>query len=451
MTGRELQEERRRELWLVFLRTLLVAFAGAQVWAAVRDTHEPEYVTPLAVTLAIGAAVGNVAIASGTIRATQLRHMHAIGAVAFGLDTAVILGILWATTASPSDPVWVVGFLLPLEGAARYGLPGALVGAAAFAGSEGLREQYLPERFPPYVFDASALAYRTVMAAVVGIVAGGLARSLGRESRRANERADEAERLAKREADARARLEELDVMKTDFIAITSHELRTPLSSIRGFVDALRRRRHALPDEQVDEFLAIVQLQGDRLARLVEDLLTVSRLEAGVLTLSPESTDVAELLHDVIRALGDDAKRIDWHPSPDIPPIVVDPQRLAQVLTNLLTNALKFSPPSRRIVVRADPTPAAGVSFSVTDGGGGIPPDQIDRIFERFHQAQQVQRREAEGVGLGLYITKELVERMDGEVRVSSVVGEGATFTVTLPAAPVGAPAPPAPSPAVPRG
>jgi signal transduction histidine kinase len=451
MPGRELHETRRRELGLVAVRTLIVAYACAQVWAALQDPDEPNYVTPLAFTLAIGLAVGNVAIASGTIRATRIDNLRAIGAAAFLLDGAVILGLLWTTTASPSDPVWVIGYLLPLEGAVRYGLVGALLGAAAFTGSEVLREQYLPERFPPYRFDASALAYRTVMAFVVAFVAGGFARSLRRETRRANERADEAERLAHQEADARARLEELDVMKTDFIAITSHELRTPLSSIRGFVDTLRRRRHALPEEQIDEFLAIVQLQGERLARLVEDLLTVSRLEAGVLTLAPVTTDVGELVHDVVRGLGDDAKRIDWHVGPEIEPIVVDPQRLSQVLTNLLTNALKFSPATRRIVVRVDPTPDGGVSLSVEDHGGGIAPDQIDRIFERFHQAQQVQRREAEGVGLGLYITKELVDRMDGEVHVTSVLGEGSTFRVTIPAAPSGAPAPREPSRAAPPG
>jgi signal transduction histidine kinase len=463
MTGRELQEVRRRELGLVGLRTLLIVYACAQVWAAMRDAGEPRYVTPLSITLAIGLAVGNVAIASGAIRARRVEHLRAIGAAAYLLDAAVILGLLWTTTAYPSDPVWVIGFLLPLEGAARYGLVGALLGAAAFAGSEALREQYLPERFPPYTFDGSALAYRIGMAFVVAIVAGGFARSLRRETRRANERADEAERLARREALARERLEELDVMKTDFIAITSHELRTPLSSIRGFVDTLRRRRHSLPDEQIDEFLAIVQLQGERLARLVEDLLTVSRLEAGVLTLSPQTTDVGSLLHDVVRGLGDDAKRIDWHAEPDMRPIVVDPQRLSQVLTNLLTNALKFSPATRRIVVRADPTPFGGVAITVADQGGGIPPDQIDRIFERFHQAQHVQRREAEGVGLGLYITKELAERMGGEIHVTSVVGEGSTFRVTLPAAPsgpavqrddaaeAGATAPPVPSRAAPRG
>ncbi|HEX6130506.1 MAG TPA: ATP-binding protein, partial [Actinomycetota bacterium] len=400
MPERELQDARRRELGLVGLRTLVVAYACVQAWAALREGGEPPYVEPLSIALALSLAVGNVAIASGAIRSRRVEHLRAVGAVAFVLDCVVVLGLLWTTTARPSDPVWVIGYLLPLEGAARYGLAGALVGATVFGGSEVLRERYLPERFPPYAFDGSALAYRVAMGVLVGVVAGGFARSLRRETRRANERAQEAERLARREADARARLEELDVMKTDFIAITSHELRTPISSIRGFVDTLRRRRHQLPESQIDEFLAIVHLQGDRLARLVEDLLTVSRLEAGVLTLTPERIDVTALLHETVAALGDDAGRIDWHADPDIGALVVDGQRLAQVLTNLLTNALKFSPPTRRIVVRARPLPRGSVTFTVEDQGGGIPPEQLDRIFERFHQAQKVQRREAEGVGLG---------------------------------------------------
>jgi signal transduction histidine kinase len=435
VTGRELQGVRRRELGLVGLRWLLVIYAAVQAWAALQETTEPEYVEPLAITLAVGLAVGNLAVASGTLRATRMDQLRAIGVAAFLLDCAVILGLLWTTTLEPSDPVWVIGYLLPLEGAARYGLSGALVGAAVFGGSEALREQYLPQRFPPYAFDGSALAYRIGMGFVVAVVAGGFARSLRRETRRANERAEVAEALARSEADARARLEELDVMKTDFIAITSHELRTPISSIRGFVDTLRRRRHTLPESQIDEFLAIVHLQGDRLARLVEDLLTVSRLEAGVLTLSPEPTEVHTLLHEVVAGLGDDATRVDWHAEPEPGTIQVDPQRLGQVLTNLLTNALKFSPAHRRVVVRARPAPHDRLTFTVVDHGGGIPPEQLDRIFERFHQAQDVQRRQAEGVGLGLYITKELVEQMGGEVHVSSTVGAGTTFTVTIPRVP----------------
>ena len=453
-SARALQAPRRRELALVGLRWLLVAYAGVQAWSAWRDAAQPDFVRPLALTLVIGLAVGNLAVASGALRARHLDQLRAIGVAAFLLDTSVVLGLLWTTTAAPSDPVWAIGYLLPLEGAARYGLSGALVGATMFGVSEGLREQYLPERFPPYVFDGSALAYRVAMAFVVAVVAGGFARSLRRETRRANERAEVAEQLARREADARARLEELDVMKTDFIAITSHELRTPLSSIRGFVDTLRRRRHSLPEDQIDEFLAIVQLQGDRLARLVEDLLTVSRLEAGVLTLAPERIDLHAWLHDVVTGLGDDASRVDWHAEPQPHEMTVDPQRLAQVLTNLLTNAFKYSPAHQRVVLRVAPAHGDRVAFTVTDRGGGIPPEQLDRIFERFHQAQDVQRRGAEGAGLGLYIAKQLLDRMQGSVRVTSTVGEGSTFTVTVPRVPrhpEGDPASAPPSTAARRG
>jgi signal transduction histidine kinase len=440
VTDRSFQAARRRELGLVGLRWVLAAFAAWQGWAAAREEALPHFVRPIAIAIAIGLVVANVAITSAALRASKLDDLAPIGAAAFALDCAAVLGLLWATTASPSDPVWVLGYLLPLEGAARYGIVGAVAAAGLFGGSEFLRERYLPERYPAYAFDASALAYRVAMAAVVAVVAGAYARSLRRETRRANARAEEAEELARREAAARARLEELDVMKTDFIAITSHELRTPIASIRGFVDTLRRRRHQLPEEQIDEFLAIVHIQGERLARLVEDLLTVSRLEAGVLALNPEPVGVTELLGEVVAGLGPEAGRVDWHVEPEADELVVDPQRLAQVLTNLLTNALKFSPPTRRVVVRADRRPSGLVRFEVIDQGRGIPPDQLDRIFERFHQAQDVQRRDAEGAGLGLYIAKELVERMGGEIRVRSTVGEGSTFTVTVPGAPADLPA-----------
>jgi signal transduction histidine kinase len=442
MTARELATARRRELGLAALRWLVVAFGAFQTSLAIRGQGEPEYVLPMAFALMLGLAIGNVAITSAALRARELSHLGAIGAAAFVLDTAVVLGLLWSSTASPSDPQWVIGYLVALEGAARYGLTGALVGATLFTGSEVLREHYLPERFTGYVFDGSGLAYRVGMGFAVAIVSGAFARSLRRETRRANERAEAAESLARSEAAARTQLEELDVMKTDFIAITSHELRTPLASIRGFVDTLRRRRHLLRDEEIQEFLAIIQVQADRLSRLVEDLLVVSRLEAGVLTLQPDRTLLASLLSNAVRGLGDTASRIDVREEPELPDeIEVDEQRLTQVLTNLLTNAVKFSPPVARIVLRVGPAARDSVSFAVTDKGPGIPPDEVERIFDRFHQVGSATNRPAEGAGLGLYITKQLVEMMGGVITVASVVGEGSTFRVTIPAAPADSPAP----------
>jgi signal transduction histidine kinase len=320
-----------------------------------------------------------------------------------------------------------------------------------FAGSELLREQYLAGTFPGYAIDRSGLGYRVGMAFVVGVVTGAYSRSLRRETARAESRAEAAERLAAFEAEARARLEELDVMKTDFIAITSHELRTPLAAVSGFVDTLRRRRAQLTDREVEEFLAIIHLQTSRLTRLVEDLLVVSRLEAGKLTFHAEPVAVGPFLADVIRGLGDDEARVDLHQDPELPATIsVDGQRLAQVLTNLLTNAAKFAPENTRVVLLASPAGASAVAFEISDRGPGIPPAEIDRIFDRFHQAMVVQTRQAEGAGLGLYITRQLTEAMGGTVTVSSVVGEGSTFRVTIPRVPPDETTTPAPRSAAER-
>lgn len=442
MSVRELAAARRRELGLAGLRWLVVGFGAFQTYLAIGDHDEPEYVLPMAVALTVGLAIGNLAVTSAALRARDLRQLRAIGVAAYLLDTAVILGLLWSSTVTPADPQWVIGYLVPLEGAARYGLPGALVGALLFAGSEVVRERNLPNLFSGSSYDASALAYRVGMGFVVAVVAGAFSRSLRRETARANERAEAAEDLARREAEARAQLEKLDVMKTDFIAITSHELRTPLSSIRGFVDTLRRRRDLLTETEVEEFLAIIQVQSDRLSRLVEDLLVVSRIEAGVLTLQPGPTELAPFLHDVVRGLGDSEGRVDVREEPELPDeIEVDAQRLTQILTNLLTNAVKFSPSYARVVLEVSPAARNAISFAVSDKGPGLPPAEIGRIFDRFHQVGSAKNRPAEGAGLGLYITKQLVDMMRGTITVASIQGEGTTFRVTIPRVPKGAPAP----------
>jgi signal transduction histidine kinase len=242
----------------------------------------------------------------------------------------------------------------------------------------------------------------------------------------------EAARLRADQEDTVRRLRELDEMKTDFVAITSHELRTPLSGIRGFVDMLRRRGDELPTAEREEYLDIVMVQTDRLIGLVDDLLVVSRIEAGALTLDPEETEIAPFIGDLVRTLGDDADRVVISSPPGAPPaIVVDPGRLAQILTNLVHNALKFSAAPSPVTLTWS-TPVEGVvAFEVADEGTGIDADELERIFERFHQTERSMAH-TEGFGLGLYITKLLTEAMGGWIDVASSVGDGTTFTVTLP-------------------
>jgi signal transduction histidine kinase len=240
----------------------------------------------------------------------------------------------------------------------------------------------------------------------------------------------ESARLRADQEETVARLRELDEMKTDFVAITSHELRTPLAGIRGFADMLRRRGEELSRDEREEFLDIVLLQTDRLIKLVEDLLVVSRIEADRMTLEPEETDLRPFLERVVRAIGDGSERVRVEPSPGAPStMLVDPTRLSQIVTNLVHNALKFSSDD---VLLAWNAPAEGtVAFAVTDRGVGIAEDQLQRVFERFHQAER-SNAHTQGFGLGLHITRLLTEAMGGWVEVTSALGEGTTFTVTLP-------------------
>src|SRR5262245_7717592 len=486
----------RLERQLATLRWLVAAFGAVQVGFAIRDRgDDPRFALPLAVALVIGLTIGNLAIANALRRGLDPGQLRSIGIAAFVLDAVVLSGLVWVVPNGPADPVWVIGYLIPLEGAARWGLRGGLIGAGVFLVEQLLQEAARAE----IAAGASQVAFRSGMAFVIGGVAGSFASSLRRTAdeaaARAREAAAEAERAeraatqaaeAQREiaafhaavlADAQperlteilrdtatrvaaelgcaalglltrttgpagedrfdvagvagdpgyllgdalfpasspvaaaaleatavtagedlvvpmrlrgtvvgalhergagaadparvealqtiadqlgvtleatrlraeqaaivARLTELDAMKTDFVAITSHELRTPLAGIRGFVEMLVRRADELSPTEREEFLQIVLTQTDRLIRIVDDLLVVSRIESDALVLQPVEVHVRAMLAQVVTALGDDGERIVVDAAPDAPDdVLLDPNRLIQILTNLGHNALKFSP------------------------------------------------------------------------------------------------------------
>ena len=237
----DLAAARRTELEFVAFRWLAVVFGAIETAMAVRGGGgATSAIVPLSIVMTGGLAVANIAIWSAARRADDGRQLAQVGAVAFLLDVVVVLAMTWAFTNDSQDAVWLIAYVLPLEGAARYGRSGAIVAAFAFTGSVVLRELYLAAQFAPYRFSLQSVEFRSAMAFVIAVTAGTFAGSLHRESARANERARQAEAAAEREAAARARLQELDDLKSDFISITSHELRTPVAAVRGFVDTLRR-------------------------------------------------------------------------------------------------------------------------------------------------------------------------------------------------------------------
>ena len=227
---------------------------------------------------------------------------------------------------------------------------------------------------------------------------------------------------------------ELDRQRSDFLTVAAHELRTPLTPLSMYLQSIEKRitRHQ-PVET--ELVGKARRQVDRLGHLVEDLLDVSRLESKRMTLASDDVDVNDLSDEVVgdfRAQSR-AHEIIFHRSPDALIVKGDRPRLEQVLVNLLQNAIKYSPQGGRILVRIERR-GQEVRIGVSDPGIGIPREEQGRLFQRFFRAANATTRNYGGLGIGLYVSNEIVQRHGGRFEVQSEIGEGATFTFILPLA-----------------
>ena len=245
------------------------------------------------------------------------------------------------------------------------------------------------------------------------------------------EQARQLQQHLDREQNAVAELRELNRMKSEFVAVASHELRTPLTTIIGYAKTLRRPEFTGDAALREEFLATMERQGDRLLRLVENLLAASNVEHDRKALSLDSVDLSDLIRGAVEALGANASRVRLEVASDIPVLITDGDKLTRILTNLLDNALKYSPPASASEVHATRS-GEWVSIEVRDQGIGIESAELGRIFDRFYQADSSPTRSFNGVGLGLSLVKELVEVLGATIEVSSDPGVGSVFTVGLP-------------------
>jgi PAS domain S-box-containing protein len=228
---------------------------------------------------------------------------------------------------------------------------------------------------------------------------------------------------------------EAERMKSDFLATVSHELRTPLTPLKGFLSTLANGIAEDTPEARQEYYRIMINQADRLERLVSDLLEATQIEIAAPTVEVTVIDLAALIADEIRAGAHQyPARIIRKDLPEGPVFArADPVRVSQVLSNLLSNAMKYSLPDRPVAVSLESS-GWQASISVKDEGEGIPFGEQDRIFERFHRVDNSSTRRSGGVGLGLFIAKELVEAMAGRLWVESRPGHGSTFSFSLPLA-----------------
>ncbi|TMF74812.1 MAG: response regulator [Chloroflexi bacterium] len=228
----------------------------------------------------------------------------------------------------------------------------------------------------------------------------------------------------------RAVAEESARLREEFLSIATHELRTPLSGLRGYLQLAGQSLDRGQHNRVREGFQSALRQSDRLAALIAQLLDASQMQAGTLVIEPVTTDVSELVARSVEAerLGKESHRWVVEIASDLR-ASLDPIRFEQVVVNLLENAMKFTPAGGTIIVRLTGG-AAEVRLEISDQGIGISRDRIDRIFERFYRAHD--DRGLAGLGLGLYIARQIVQHHDGEIGVTSEPGHGSTFTVTVP-------------------
>ncbi len=225
---------------------------------------------------------------------------------------------------------------------------------------------------------------------------------------------------------------ELDQMKNQFVSDVSHELRTPLTNLTLYLGLLSTVRDPIKQ---NEYTQTLQRETDRLTHLIEDLLTISRLEASRIQFQIRAIDINKLVEQLVkdRAILAANKSIDldFFPTDDLPPASADENMLTQALSNLLTNATNYTQPGGSVRVSTSIPEPDWITIQISDTGVGISGDETDQIFDRFYRGSASRLTGAEGTGLGLSISKEIVQRLGGKITIQTTPGEGSTFTIWL--------------------
>jgi signal transduction histidine kinase len=300
---------------------------------------------------------------------------------------------------------------------ARYSLLGMFLGLGAPLGFLALRRLVLGRRGTWTEELRTESAAYWYMALATPAVIGVFGRLLG----------EQQDRL-------RLSYEHLERLREEFAAVVAHDLRNPIQAMLMQLDALLRRPRDGGVSVPLDALHRLHRGGERLAQMVNDLLDATRIEASRLRVSPQPVSLPNAVSALIETVGPTLgpHSLGVSSTARVPPVLADPARLDQILTNLLENAAKYSAEGKpiRVAIRAE---GGGAAVCVEDEGWGIPADELPRLFDRFYQAKRAREKKS-GLGLGLYITKGLVEAQGGRIGVRSEVGRGSAFTVWLPAA-----------------
>lgn len=240
------------------------------------------------------------------------------------------------------------------------------------------------------------------------------------------------------------RADELDHLKSEFVSRVSHELRTPLTTIKALTRLLLRGE--VGEEKQREYLETISIECDRQIDLILNLLDLSRIEGGVFRIALERVEVADVMNSCVKAeLAAAQKRehqLEIKPFASIPPVCSDPKHLRRVISNLIENSIKYTPDGGLITLSAD-IDTSNVAIRVTDNGRGIPKEDLPILFDKFYRGRPaphsattndefLEDADVSGVGLGLYLARDVMERMGGKISVETEIGEGSTFSLHLP-------------------
>lgn len=410
MTG--FSEMRRLERAMTYVRWFGVAFGVVAL--LVQDEWPSADVQWSAWGAVVALALGNVAIWGTLARADNARHLSLLFRGAFAFDTAVVCSFVWIFAYEDPYQTWALLFLLPMEGALRYRLKGAL-GAAGVVALFFIPQTFRVAHIHGEPFEATTYVFVVGLTALTAGVVGSMAENW-------REKSDALEEQT-------LKLAEIDRLKDRFLAVTSHEIRGPLTAIIAGVDTVQKRGDKLTDEQRDRLLEMVGLQGHQLARMVDDLMVTAQVQGGKPALRLEWADLHSTIEQATEAA--ELRRRQHQLEVFVDPLEckIDAARVTQIVRNLVENAYKYTAERTRVGVTAR-RDGSELLIEVDDDGFGIPRDKRDRLFEAFSRIEETAAGQ-DGVGLGLYVVSQLTAAMDGRIDLQSS-SQGTTFTIRIP-------------------
>jgi signal transduction histidine kinase len=391
---------------MILVRWAAAAFATVQIITYSTEPYPPG-VEAAALGLAGALAAANVVIWVLTRRDLSLPGARALSISALSVDVVVASGFVWLYAFDQVSALWAILLILPLEGAIRFALPGALATWAAATVLYFGREVWGSDRYG-YPLEWNSISFRMGVALLTALVAGMMARDLLRQ------RAVVGGALAE--------LSRINALRSRMVAMLAHDVRNPLTTIRGTLKTLLRHADRVDEVTRAELLAAADDQADRLERLAADLLDLARLEQGRLGLRLEDVPLAEVVARGV-SYADRQRRFELRIDPELT-VRASPGRLEQMIVNLVSNALQYG--ESPFVVEARSSTDGRVDLSFRDHGPGVPEPERASLFEPFRS-----ERAAGSVGLGLAIVQALAEAQGGTVSYEENRPRGACFRVSL--------------------